>query len=96
MCARDYNFLKFFQYTQLLSTVTVIETVGVIIAIVLYPFMERHIWNVMQDTIDECDVTSIAYDAIVFVQMVVSRKFVDLVFSWVTSVPYFLVNQCPQ
>lgn len=54
---------------------TVIETVGVIIAIALYPFMERHIWNVMQDTIDECDVTSVAYYAIEYVQMVVSRKF---------------------
>lgn len=58
-----------FQYIQLLSTVTVIKIIGVIIAIALYPFLERHIWNIMQDTVDECDVTSVAYYAIAYVQM---------------------------
>lgn len=53
---------------------TVIEIVGVVIAIALYPFLERHLWNIIQDTIDKCDITSIAYNAIAHVQMVVSRR----------------------
>lgn len=53
---------------------TIIETVAVLIAIAFYPFMERQIWNVMQYSVDKCDVTSRAYDAIEFVQMSVSLK----------------------
>jgi len=56
-------------YTQLLSIVTVIEIVGVIISAALYPFLERAIWNTIQYTIDTCDITSVAYYAIAYVQM---------------------------
>ncbi|KAG4066376.1 hypothetical protein HA402_000600 [Bradysia odoriphaga] len=64
----SYRLTKF--YTHLLSTLTVIEIIGIIISAAFYPFLERHIRNILQDTIDECDVTSVAYYAIVHVQMI--------------------------
>lgn len=52
----------------------VIESVGALIGVIFYPFLEGTIWNIIQYTIDQCDITSVAYDAIAYIQMSVSKQ----------------------
>lgn len=62
------------QYIRFLSAMTILEIVGMIVGMSLYPFLKDALWNIIQDTIDECDVTSVAYYAVVHVQMVVRKN----------------------
>ncbi|KAJ6640709.1 hypothetical protein Bhyg_05641 [Pseudolycoriella hygida] len=64
----SYSLTRF--YTLLLSSVTIVEAVAVIVAVILYPFMERHFWSILDYTKENCDVYSGARDAMEYVQMV--------------------------